>query len=112
MFSTHAQGLGLVLGVIPSSPALGSDPKELVAAVEPKVLSWFKDLHQHPELGLQEVRTSGIVASHLRSLGVDTRIGVGKTGVVGILRGAKPGPVVALRADMDALPITEMTGLA
>ncbi len=84
----------------------------LVKAVEPKVLGWFRDFHQHPELGLEEARTSGIVASHLRSLGVDTRIGVGKTGVVGILRGATPGPVVALRADMDALPITEMTGLA
>jgi len=83
----------------------------LVDAVVPKVRAWFRDFHQHPELGLEEVRTAGIVASHLRSLGIEVRTGVGKTGVVGLLKGSKPGPVVALRADMDALPVTEKTGL-
>jgi amidohydrolase len=79
-------------------------------AVVPKVRAWFRDFHQNPELGLEEVRTSGIVAAHLRGLGLDVRTGVGKTGVVGLLKGSKPGPVVALRADMDALPVTEKTG--
>ncbi len=83
----------------------------LVDAVVPKVRAWFRDFHQNPELGLEEVRTSGIVAEHLRSLGLPVRTGVGKTGVVGLLKGSKPGPVVALRADMDALPVTEKTGL-
>jgi amidohydrolase len=83
----------------------------LVDAVVPKVRAWFRDFHQNPELGLEEVRTSGIVAEHLRSLGLTVRTGVGKTGVVGLLKGSKPGPVIALRADMDALPVTEKTGL-
>jgi amidohydrolase len=75
--------------------------------VLPKVVSWRRDIHQHPELGNREVRTANIVAEHLRSLGLDVVTGVAHTGVVGILRGGKPGPVVALRADMDALPVTE-----
>jgi amidohydrolase len=79
--------------------------------VTPKVIAWRRDFHQHPELGNREVRTSGIVADHLRSLGLEVRTGVAKTGVVGVLRGGKPGPVVALRADMDALPVTEETDL-
>jgi amidohydrolase len=86
-------------------------PASLVDAVVPKVQAWFRDFHQNPELGLEEVRTSGIVAAHLRSLGLAVRTGVGKTGVVGLLKGSKPGPVVALRADMDALPVIEKTGL-
>jgi amidohydrolase len=85
--------------------------RERTAVVEAKVKTWFRDFHQNPELGLQELRTSGIVAAHLRSLGLEVRTGIGKTGVLGLLRGAKPGPVVALRADMDALPVTEKTGL-
>jgi amidohydrolase len=83
----------------------------LVDSVVPKVRAWFRDFHRHPELGLEEVRTAGIVAAHLRSLGVEVRTGVGKTGVVGLVKGSMPGPVVALRADMDALPVTEKTGL-
>ena len=82
-----------------------------VEAVVPKVQAWFRDFHQNPELGLEEVRTSGIVAAHLRSLGLEVRTGVGKTGVVGLVKGSRPGPSVALRADMDALPVTEKTGL-
>jgi amidohydrolase len=108
----HCLGLGLLpLGVALPPSAAGSSPRELIEAVEPKVLAWFKDFHANPELGLKETRTAGIVAAHLRSLGIETRTGVGETGVMGLLRGAKPGPVVALRADMDALPVTEMTGL-
>ena len=77
------------------------------AALEPKLVAWRRDLHQNPELGNREVRTSKVVADHLRALGIEVRTGVAKTGVVGVLRGAKPGPVVALRSDMDALPVTE-----
>jgi amidohydrolase len=78
------------------------------AAVEPKVVAWRRDLHAHPELGNREFRTSGIVAAHLKALGLDeVRTGVAHTGIVGLLKGGRPGPVIALRADMDALPVTE-----
>src|SRR5574342_1116024 len=69
-----------------------------------------RDLHMHPELGFREVRTGGIVAKELESLGIEVTKGVGKTGVVGYLEGSKPGPTILLRFDMDALPITEETG--
>jgi amidohydrolase len=87
---------------------------EGAARVEPKVVAWRRDIHQHPELGNHEVRTAGIVAEHLRALGLEVRTGVAKTGVVGVLRGGKAvagSPVVALRADIDALPVREETGL-
>lgn len=84
-----------------------ADSQAMAEAVEGKVIAWFQDLHQHPELGMEEVRTAGIVAEHLRSLDIETETAVGKTGVVGVLRGAAPGPMVALRADMDALPVKE-----
>jgi amidohydrolase len=95
--------------------ALGSAPvsatehqaDRLAAGVEPKVIEWRRDIHQHPELGNREFRTAKLVAEHLRSLGLEVRTEVAHTGVVGVLRGVKPGPVVALRADMDALPVTE-----
>jgi amidohydrolase len=69
--------------------------------VEPKLIAWRRDIHQHPELGDQETRTAGLVAEHLKSVGVEVRTGVARTGVVGILKGGKPGRTVALRADMD-----------
>ncbi len=79
--------------------------------MEEDIIAWRRDFHQHPELSNQEYRTAGIVADHLRSLGMEVETGVAKTGVVGLLRGPADGPVIALRADMDALPITEETGL-
>src|SRR5687768_16352469 len=79
--------------------------------VMPKVVAWRRDVHQNPELGNREVRTAKLVADHLRALGMDVKTGVAHTGVVGVLRGGKPGPVVALRADMDALPVTEQVSL-
>jgi len=82
---------------------------EAAEKIEPKTISWRRDFHEHPELGNREFRTAKIIADHLRSLGIEVKEGVGKTGVVGILRGAKPGPVIGLRADMDALPIVERT---
>jgi len=79
--------------------------------IEPRTIAWRRDFHQHPELGNREFRTAKIIADHLRSLGIEVKEGVGKTGVVGILRGAKPGPVIGLRADMDGLPIVERTAV-
>jgi amidohydrolase len=73
-----------------------------------QLIAWRRDFHRHPELGFKEVRTSGIVAKHLANLGLEVQIGIGKTGVVGVLDGGKPGPVIMLRFDMDALPITEL----
>lgn len=76
-------------------------------ALQSQVVAWRRDFHEHPELGNYEVRTSGIIAKHLQSLGMEVQTGVATTGVVGILKGGKPGPVVALRADMDGLPVIE-----
>ena len=89
--------------------ALQARIKPAAEKVEQKVIAWRRDFHQHPELGNNEKRTAAIVAKHLRSLGLEVQTGVAKTGVVGLLKGAKPGPVIALRADMDALPVTERT---
>ena len=75
--------------------------------IESKVIAWRRDFHEHPELGNQEFRTAKIVADHLRSLGIEVTENVAFTGVVGILKGGKPGPVMLLRADMDGLPVTE-----
>ncbi|HEX4331101.1 MAG TPA: amidohydrolase [Usitatibacter sp.] len=80
---------------------------QAASRLEAKVIAWRRDLHQHPELGNREFRTSKIVAEHLRGLGIEVRDKVAHTGVVGLLKGGKPGPVVALRADMDALPVKE-----
>ena len=79
------------------------------AKVLPQVVEWRRYLHQHPELGNREVNTAKLVAEHLQKLGIEVRTGVAKTGVVGILKGGQPGPVIGLRADMDALPVTERT---
>lgn len=81
------------------------------AALEAKVIGWRRDFHQHPELSNREVRTSGVVAGHLRTLGLAVQTGVAHTGVVGLLDSGKPGPVIALRADMDALPVAEQVDL-
>ena len=80
-------------------------------ALQDKIVAWRRNFHQHPELGNREVRTSGIIAKYLDSLGIEVKTGVATTGVVGILKGGKPGPVVALRADMDGLPVTERGNL-
>lgn len=80
---------------------------KMAEGLEKKVVGWRRDFHQHPELGNREFQTSAKIAAHLQSLGMEVKTGVGKTGVVGLLKGGKPGPVVALRADMDGLPVTE-----
>jgi amidohydrolase len=90
----------------------GQQLDDAFAAVEPKVIAWRRDIHQHPELSNREFRTAEKVAAHLRALGFDkVETGIAHTGVVGTLKGSRPGPVVALRADMDGLPVREQTGL-
>lgn len=94
-----------------ASSALAREIDRQAARLEQKAIAWRRDIHQHPELSNREVRTSKLVADHLRSLGIEVQTGIAKTGVVGILKGGRPGPVVALRADMDALPVAEETDL-
>ena len=83
-----------------------------ITKIEPRCIDWRRQIHQYPELANSEFKTSKLVADHLRKLGLEVKEGVAKTGVVGILRGAKPGPCIALRADMDALPVVERTSLS
>jgi len=98
--------------VAAKNDALEEEVRKRAAAIEGKVIKWRRDIHQHPELGDQERRTARLVAEHLQSLGLEVRAGVARTGVVGVLRCANRGPAVALRADMDALPIQEPPGLS
>ncbi|WP_242922879.1 amidohydrolase [Pontibacter liquoris] len=101
-------GLGLL-----AVPAFAQQSKLLTRAnamadkLEPKVIEWRRDFHAHPELGNHETETAAKIAAHLKKLGIEVQTGVARTGVVGILKGGKPGPVVALRADIDGLPVVE-----
>ena len=92
-----------------------NDPARLIAeaanAIEDRLIAIRRDLHAHPELGFEETRTAGIVAAELARLGIPHRTGVGRTGVFGVIEGGRPGPTLAIRADMDALPIHEESGL-
>lgn len=101
--------IGLSFSALAQNDALKNKASQSANQLESKVIAWRRDFHEHPELGNNEFRTSEIVAKHLKALGLEVKTGVAKTGVVGILKGGKPGPVVALRADMDALPVTERT---
>ncbi len=92
---------------IAQGPKLGKD----YAAIEDKVIEWRRDIHQNPELSNREFKTAEKIAEHLKSLGIEVQTGVAHTGVVGILKGKKPGKVVALRADIDALPVLERNDL-
>ncbi len=95
-------------------PVRAGTPQALQAAVsdvDEQVVAWRRDFHANPELSNREFRTSQIIADELRAMGYEVTTGIAHTGVVGLLRGAQPGPVVALRADMDALPVTEQTDL-
>jgi len=105
----------LLLIVIALGFGLNADLKdaldEELVTLMPKVIEWRHDIHENPELGNREFRTSNKVKVHLESLGIEVESGIAYTGVVGLIRGGKPGPTVALRADMDALPVEEKTGL-
>lgn len=92
-----------------SAPSVANETIRIDTQLEQQVIAWRRDLHQNPELSNREFRTSRVVAEHLESLGIQVQTEVAHTGVVGILEGGKPGPMIALRADMDALPVTEQT---
>ena len=94
------------------SPKLQAKIDLQAKEMESKVIEWRRHIHQYPELSNRETKTAAYVAEHLKSLGIEIQAGVAKTGVVGLLKGGKPGPVIALRADMDALPVTERNSLA
>jgi amidohydrolase len=100
--------IAIALGVLMSTATAIDDA---AARVEAKVIACRRDIHEHPELGNREVRTAKLVADRLRALGIDVKENVAHTGVIGLLRGGKPGKVVALRADMDALPVSEQVDL-
>ena len=103
--------LALSASTYAQSDALRNKIKQSADMIEPKVIEWRRDFHEHPELGNRETRTAGIIAKYLQSLGMEVKTGVATTGVVGILKGGKAGPVVALRADMDGLPVVERAPL-
>ena len=92
-------------------PVLAKAQTSISPDLEAKVIEWRRDIHENPELSNREFRTAKLVNDHLVSLGIETRTGVAHTGVVGVLKGGKPGPIVALRADMDALPVVERVDL-
>ena len=91
--------------------AFSASIESSIQSVLPRMIEWRRDFHQNPELSYEEVRTARVVAQHLRGLRMEVRTNVAQTGVVGVLRGGRPGPVIALRADMDALPVTEEVDL-
>lgn len=93
------------------NPKLQAKTDQMAKEIEARVIEWRRYFHEHPELSNREFKTAEKVAAHLKSLGMEVQTGIAKTGVVGLLKGAKPGPVIALRADMDALPVTERNSL-
>lgn len=99
--------VGLPFLASAQAPAIDQKAKELL----PKVIEWRRHIHQNPELGNREFKTMAYIVEHLKKLGLEVRQGVAKTGIVAILKGGKPGPVVALRADMDALPVPERANI-
>lgn len=114
--SALAQGAGQSLfpNHLGSAPPRTEDARafSLIDAVEPRVIEWRRHIHSNPELSYEETKTAAFIAGKLRDMpGIEVTTGIGKTGVKGVLRGGKPGPVVALRADMDALPVEEKSGL-
>lgn len=101
----------LVNGFAQVSPKLQTKIEQQAKEIEPKVIEWRRHFHQYPELSNREVKTAARVADHLKKLGIEVQTGVAKTGVIGLLKTGKAGPVIALRADMDALPVTERNSL-
>ena len=99
----------LFISIPARAQSLSADVDRLAAEVEPEMLEWRRYLHQNPELGNREVKTAAYIVERLKSFGLTPKTGIAKTGVVAILTGGRPGPVVALRADMDALPVKEQT---
>ena len=103
--------LVLRFDLYPQVQPLDRKIEEIVRAIAPDMVALRRDIHAHPELSLEEKRTAALVADRFKALGLEVRTGIGGTGVLAVLRGGKPGPVVGFRADLDALPVTEETGL-
>ncbi len=104
----------ILILIVVSSTFAGDISDEVNAAVEkimPKIVQWRRHIHENPELSNREFKTAKMVAEHMRGLGFEVKEGIAKTGVVGILRGSKPGPTIGLRADMDALPVKERVNI-
>jgi amidohydrolase len=99
--------LAALAGASAQAQDLGAVADQKAKTLEGKVVAWRRDIHQNPELSNREARTAALVAEHLRKLGMEVQTNVAHTGVIGLLKGGRPGPVVALRADMDGLPVTE-----
>ncbi len=112
---SFVSGLSLLPAWLLPFAVFTADPNVLAqqqaAKLESKVIEWRRDLHRHPELSNREFRTAAKVSEHLQSLGLEVQTGVAHTGVVALLKGDYPGPLIALRADMDALPVTEAVDL-
>ncbi|WP_395342280.1 amidohydrolase [Ningiella sp. W23] len=106
---TSLSRLALITALCFSTRSIAQEPVTISSQLEQQVIEWRRDLHQHPELSNREFRTSKVISEHLKSLGLDVQTGIAHTGVVGVLKGGQPGPIVALRADMDALPVVEQT---
>src|SRR5689334_17127899 len=111
---THTNGLLalitlIVIGASVNGRAIETAFDNEIARVVPRVTEIRHQIHQNPELSNREFRTAELVAAHLRSVGMEVRTGIAHTGVVGVLKGGRPGPLIAVRADMDALPVTEET---
>ena len=110
----HRSLLVLAIAAIVTPPLHAAEASQVQAIVKqqlPQVITWRRDFHQHPELSNREVRTSAAVASELKKMGLEVHTGIAKTGVVALLKGDLPGPRLAMRADMDALPVTEEVDL-
>ncbi|NLB58757.1 MAG: amidohydrolase, partial [Gammaproteobacteria bacterium] len=110
-FAVPALLLSAALAAQDAPAAQRAEVTAVAQALQDKVVAWRRDIHQHPELGNREFRTAELVADHLRSLGLEPQTGIAHTGVTAVLKGGRPGLRIALRADMDALPVTEQTGL-
>ncbi|MGH8174538.1 MAG: amidohydrolase, partial [Rhodanobacteraceae bacterium] len=106
-----ALAFSMFLAFSSGGAAAAESAQQMTQALLPEITAWRRDLHQHPELSNREVRTAKLVATELKKFGYEVRTGVGRTGVVGVLKGGKPGPKLAIRADMDALPVTEEVDL-
>ena len=119
MHCKQSPGITLLFLIVLSTSAFGqrgkkdfqSEINQKTTSIEPKVISWYEDIHQNPELSNREFRTAMLVAKHLERLDIEVTTGIAHTGVVGILKGGLPGPVIAIRADMDALPVVEEVDL-
>jgi amidohydrolase len=112
LFVTFLAAVLNLMGGLPArAQSLAAEIDKLSAAVEPEMIEWRRHLHQHPELSNREVETAKYVAERLRGFGLEPQTGIAKTGIVAVLKGGRPGPTVALRADMDALPVREETNV-